>query len=67
MPSAVSNVVNSEDQLPNLIEAPRPSRQDGTGTPGLPGNVISSYIVPLDPARSARLAGHVPANLKSEI
>ncbi len=29
--------------------------------PGLPGNVTSLYIVPLDPANSARLAGHVPA------
>jgi hypothetical protein len=29
--------------------------------PGLPGKVISFYIVPLDPAHSARLAGHVPA------
>jgi len=28
--------------------------------PGLPGNVISFYIVPLDPAHSAGLAGHVP-------
>ena len=29
--------------------------------PGLPGNVTSLYIVPLDPAHSAGLAGHVPA------
>jgi hypothetical protein len=29
--------------------------------PGLPDNVISFYIVPLDPAHSAGLAGHVPA------
>ena len=29
--------------------------------PGLPGKVTSSYIVPLDPAQSAGLAGHVPA------
>jgi hypothetical protein len=29
--------------------------------PGLPGNVISLYIVPLDPAHGAGLAGHVPA------
>jgi putative ABC transport system substrate-binding protein len=29
--------------------------------PGLPGNVISFYIVPLDPAHSAGIAGHVPA------
>jgi hypothetical protein len=28
--------------------------------PGLPGKVISFYIVPLDPAHSAGLAGHVP-------
>jgi len=27
---------------------------------GLPGKVISFYIVPLDPAHSAGLAGHVP-------
>jgi hypothetical protein len=30
-------------------------------TPGLPGNVISFYIVPLDPACEAGLAGHFPA------
>jgi hypothetical protein len=30
--------------------------------PGLPGNVLSLYIVPLDPAHSVGLAGHVPAN-----
>lgn len=29
---------------------------------GLPGNVISLYIVPLDPAHSAGLTGHVPAH-----
>jgi hypothetical protein len=29
---------------------------------GLPGKVISFYIVPLDPAYKAGLAGHVPAN-----
>ena len=45
------------------IEAPRPSREDGTGTAGLPGKVISFYIVPLDPAYRAGLAGHVPINL----
>ena len=28
--------------------------------PGLPGNVISFYIVPLDPAHRAGLAGHAP-------
>ena len=32
--------------------------------PGLPGNVISLYIVPLDPAHSAGLAGHVPVKHK---
>ena len=36
----------------------------GNGSPahraGLPGKVISFYIVPLDPAHSAGLAGHVP-------
>jgi len=31
---------------------------------GLPGNVISFYIVSLDPAHSAGLAGHVPVRLK---
>jgi hypothetical protein len=29
--------------------------------PGLPGNVTSFYIVPLDPGHNAGLAGHVPA------
>jgi hypothetical protein len=53
-----------------LSEAPRPSRQDGTGTPGLPrarsgereaskGNIV--LIVPLDPAYKAGLAGYLPA------
>jgi hypothetical protein len=28
--------------------------------PGLPGNVKSFYIVPLDPPHSAGLAGHLP-------
>ena len=28
--------------------------------PGLPGNVKSFYIVPLDPAHSAGPAGHLP-------
>ena len=42
-------------------EAPRPSRQDGMGTAGLPGKVISLCIVPLDLANKARLTGHVPA------
>jgi hypothetical protein len=30
--------------------------------PELPGKVISFYIVPLDPAYEAGLAGHVPVN-----
>jgi hypothetical protein len=30
---------------------------------GLPGKVISFYIVPLDPAYKAGLAGHVPVNI----
>jgi hypothetical protein len=30
--------------------------------PGLPGNVVSFYIVPLDPAYKAGLAGHIPVN-----
>jgi hypothetical protein len=45
-----------------LCEAPRPSRYDGTRTPGASrkGNFI--FIVPLDPAR-AGLVGHLPANI----
>jgi hypothetical protein len=31
---------------------------------GLPGKVISFYIVPLDPAYKAGLAGHVPVKGK---
>jgi hypothetical protein len=31
--------------------------------PELPGKVISFYIVPLDPAYKAGLAGHVPVKL----
>jgi hypothetical protein len=34
----------------------------GRDTASLPGKVISFYIVPLDPALKAGLAGHVPAN-----
>jgi hypothetical protein len=30
---------------------------------GLPGKVISFYIVPLDPAYKAGLAGHVPVKI----
>jgi hypothetical protein len=56
-------------------EAPRPLRQDGTGTPGpfdrahgpeyiewasREGNIV--LIVPLNPACKARLAGHLPVN-----
>jgi hypothetical protein len=44
-------------------EAPRPSPSDGKGTPGLPGNVISFYIVPLGPAYKAGLAVHFPARI----
>jgi len=33
--------------------------------PGLPGNVISFYIVPLNPARKAGLAGHVPVKVQN--
>jgi len=38
--------------------------------PGLPGNVISFYIVPLDPAYKAGPAGHFPVkrySLRKEI
>ena len=30
---------------------------------GLPGNVISFYIVPLAPAHRAGITGHIPANI----
>jgi hypothetical protein len=32
--------------------------------PGPPGNVTSFYIVPLNPAHSAGLAGHVPVKTR---
>jgi hypothetical protein len=48
-------------------EAPRPPRQDGAGTVGLPGKVISFYIVTLDPAYKAGLAGHVPVKNKEPV
>ena len=32
---------------------------------GLPGKVISFYILPLDPAYKAELAGHVPVTGKA--
>ncbi len=34
---------------------------------GLPGNVISFYIVPLYPAYKAGLAGHLPVKLKGHL
>ena len=44
-------------------EAPRPSRQDGTGTTGLPRNVLHIDIVPLDLAYPASGGtGHLPAD-----
>jgi hypothetical protein len=33
---------------------------------GLPAKVISFYIVPLDPAYKAGLAGHVPVKQESD-
>jgi len=42
-------------------EAPRPPRQDGAGTAGLPGEEVSSILCPSTPAYKAGLAGHVPA------
>jgi hypothetical protein len=32
--------------------------------PGHPGKVLSFYIVPLDPANKAGLAGHVPVKIQ---
>jgi hypothetical protein len=52
-------------QINVKFEAPRPSREGGTGTPGLPGSVISFYIVPLDPTHSAGLPGHVPVKARN--
>ena len=34
-------------------------------TAGLPGNVLSFYIVPLDPAYKAGVAGHFPVRNKT--
>jgi hypothetical protein len=34
---------------------------------GLPGNEISFFIVPLDPAYKARLAGHLPIRAASRV
>ena len=46
----------------NRSEAPRASRQDGTGAPEPPG-IIRSFIliVPLNSAYKAGCAGHGPA------
>ena len=35
--------------------------------PGLPGDVVSLHIVPLHPALSAGLAGHVPVSVLAEM
>ena len=40
-----------------VIEAPRPSRQDGTGTAELPGKVISFILCPLAPPIRRGLRG----------
>jgi hypothetical protein len=45
------------------LKLPAHPVRTGTGKAGLPGKVISFYIVPLDPAYRAGLAGHVPVNL----
>jgi len=51
-------------------EAPRPPRQDGTGTARVRGHASGEqnvskgsflHIVPLDPTYKVGLAGHVPA------
>jgi hypothetical protein len=56
--------------LERKSEAPRPPRQDGADTAGLPGHASGEqnvskgsflHIVPLDPTCKAGLAGHVPA------
>ena len=55
-------------------EAPRASRQDGTGTPELPGIVrsfilivpLNPLIVPFNPAYEAGCAGHGPVKPEEE-
>jgi len=45
-------------------EAPRPCLSAGRPRAGLPGKVISFYIVPLDPAYPAiGGTGHLPVNI----
>jgi hypothetical protein len=57
---AFSETSNIGSSCKNWIEAPRPCLPAGRHSAGLPGKVISFYIVPLDPAYKAGLAGHVP-------
>jgi len=54
-------------------EAPRPPRQDGAGTVGLPGEEVSFILCPFLPAGRQGLhlpcsgeAGHVPVDLSSD-
>jgi hypothetical protein len=52
----------------NTSEAPRASRQDGTGTPEPPGMVLSFIlIVPLNSAYEAGCVGHGPVKHEEEL
>jgi len=50
-----------------VSEAPRPPRQDGTGTPGLPGKALSFILCPFTPPiplwRDGARSGQVPRAL----
>jgi len=56
-----SKPVGSTSSTPMGSEAPRPSREDGTGTTGLPGDEISFILRPFTPpiplGRDGALAG----------
>ncbi len=43
----------------------RPKVKLSSHRPGLPGNVILFYIVPLGPAYKAELEGHFPVKAQS--
>ena len=51
------------DQL-RYCKAPAHAVMTGQARRGLPGKVISFYIVPLDPAYKAGFGGHVPVKFR---
>jgi len=64
MPSTQHRRAEGPKELAECLTAghPTPNIEASGDRPELPGNVISSYIVPLDPAEKAGLRRHAPGN-----